>query len=190
MRDWPSGCGLGARRRRLPRAADRRVLLLGFASGLPLALTFGTLTFWLAEAGVDKASIGLFALVGIAYGWKFLWSPVIDHVPLPLLTRRLGRRRGWLLLVQLGLILSIIGARASAIRPRNLWRTALLAVLVAFLLGQPGHRHRRLPHRDPRRAAQQGAGAAMIVVGYRVAMLVSGAGALLIADPPAGRPPM
>ena len=77
------------------------VLLLGFASGLPLMLTVSTLTFWLAEARVDKAAIGLFALAGLPYTWKFVWSPVIDRVPLPPLTTLLGRRRGWLLAVQM-----------------------------------------------------------------------------------------
>ena len=179
--------GLAIRLRALARAGAAyrdprivRILLLGFASGLPLALTFGTLTFWLAQAGVDKASIGLFALVGIAYGCKFLWAPVIDHLPLPLLTRRLGRRRGWLLLCQLGLILSITAMGLSD-PATNLGRTALLAVLVAFCSASQDIviDAYRIEILDERR---QGAGAAVIVVGYRIAMLVSGAGALLIAD--------
>src|SRR3954468_7380685 len=76
------------------------VLLMGFASGLPLALTFGTLSFWLSEVGVSRTSIGLFALVGISYSLKFLWSPAIDRLPIPILTARLGRRRGWALAIQ------------------------------------------------------------------------------------------
>jgi PAT family beta-lactamase induction signal transducer AmpG len=162
---------------------DRRlvaILLLGFSSGLPLALTFGTLTFWLAEAGVDKAAIGLFALVGIAYGWKFVWAPVVDHLSLPLLTRLFGRRRGWILLCQLGLIVSIAAMGASDPAQR-LWVTALLAVLVAFCSASQdividAYRVELLEER------QQGAGAAVIVIGYRIAMLVSGAGALFLAD--------
>ena len=76
----------------------RRVLIvfaMGFASGLPLLLTLSTLSLWLAEAGIDKTTIGLFALVGVPYSVKFLWSPVIDRMPLPPLTTVLGRRRGW-----------------------------------------------------------------------------------------------
>ncbi|MGH6943903.1 MAG: AmpG family muropeptide MFS transporter [Geminicoccaceae bacterium] len=162
---------------------DRRViaiLLLGFASGLPLALTGATLTFWLAEAGIDKAAIGLFALVGIAYGWKFAWAPVIDRLPLPVLTRVLGRRRGWILLCQAALIAAIL-VLGTAHPAENLLATALLAVLVAFCSASQdividAYRVEILEER------QQGAGAAVIVIGYRIAMLVSGAGTLLIAD--------
>src|SRR5215467_15808098 len=70
------------------------VLLMGFSSGLPLALTFGTLSYWLAELGVSLTAIGLFGLVRASYSLKFLWSPLIDRLPIPLLTQRLGRRRG------------------------------------------------------------------------------------------------
>lgn len=156
------------------------ILFLGFASGLPLALTFGTLTFWLAEAGIDKAAIGLFALVSIAYGWKFAWAPLIDRLPLPLLTRLLGRRRGWILFCQLALIASILALGATDPRT-DLLATAALAALVAFCSASQdividAYRVEILNER------QQGAGAAVIVIGYRIAMLVSGAGALLIAD--------
>ena len=156
------------------------ILLLGFASGLPLALTYGTLTFWLAEAGIDKAAIGFLALVGSAYAWKFLWAPAIDSLPLPLLGRWLGRRRGWMLLWQVGLILSIVALGFS--HPADdLWRTAMLAVVVAFCSASQdividAYRIESLDEQ------QQGAGAAVYVIGYRIAMLVSGAGALLIAD--------
>jgi MFS transporter, PAT family, beta-lactamase induction signal transducer AmpG len=156
------------------------VLLLGFASGLPLLLTFSTLTFWLAEVGVDKSSIGLFALVGIAYGWKFLWSPVIDRLPLPPLTSWLGRRRGWLVALQLGLVLAILALGASD-PGRHLALTASLAVLVAFLSASQdividAYRVELLAERE------QGAGAACIVMGYRIAMLLAGAGVLLLAE--------
>ncbi|HET6468938.1 MAG TPA: AmpG family muropeptide MFS transporter [Geminicoccaceae bacterium] len=156
------------------------VLLLGFASGLPLMLTLSTLTFWLAESGVEKSSIGLFALVGIAYGWKFVWSPVMDRLPLPLFSRTFGRRRGWLLFTQILLILAILGLGASD-PTANLWQTAVFAVLVAFFSASQdividAYRVEILEER------QQGAGAAVIVIGYRVAMLVAGAGALVIAE--------
>jgi PAT family beta-lactamase induction signal transducer AmpG len=132
---------------------------MGFASGLPLPLTFATLSFWLAEAGVSRTNIGLFVLVGFAYNYKFLWSPVLDSVPIPWLTRRLGRRRSWALVIQALLMVAIFA------RPQRL-RGDLLATAAR------GH-HRllspsqdvvieRLPHRalTPRRgpgAAARGA---------------------------------
>lgn len=183
----PERSDLGARALDLLRAGSVyreprviAILFLGFASGLPLALTFGTLTFWLAEAGIDKAAIGLFALAGSAYGWKFVWAPLIDRVPLPGLTRLFGRRRGWILLCQVALIASILALGATD-PSEDLWWTAALAVLVAFCSASQdvvidAYRVELLEER------QQGAGAAVIVMGYRIAMLVSGAGALLIAD--------
>lgn len=155
-------------------------LCLGFASGLPLLLTLSTLTFWLAEAKIDKGSIGLFALVGLPYTWKFVWSPIIDRVPLPWFTARLGRRRGWLLLVQLLLAAAIV-ALGTCDPAQDLGRMALLALLVAFLSASQdividAYRVELLEER------QQGAGAAAVVIGYRVAMLLAGAGALVIAQ--------
>ncbi|MEK0083625.1 AmpG family muropeptide MFS transporter [Benzoatithermus flavus] len=156
------------------------VLFLGFASGLPLLLTLSTLTFWLAEAQVDKAQIGLFALAGLPYTWKFLWSPVMDRVRLPVLGSLLGRRRGWLVLVQSLLMLAILGLGACDPQ-HDLGRMAVFAVLVAFLSASQdivvdAYRVELLEER------QQGAGAAVVVIGYRIAMLVSGAGALVIAE--------
>src|SRR5579884_1336247 len=81
------------------------ILLMGFSSGLPLALTFGTLSYWLAEVGVSLTAIGLFGLVRASYSFKFLWSPVIDRLPIPVLTRHLGRRRSWALAIQFLLML-------------------------------------------------------------------------------------
>lgn len=174
MRDWL----LAARVYLEPRVLV--VLLLGFASGLPLLLTLSTLTFWLAEAKVDLASIGLFALVGLPYTWKFLWSPIIDRVPLPVLSRLFGRRRGWLLLVQCLLAAAIVALGASD-PERGLAQMAVFATLVAFLSASQdiiidAYRVELLDER------QQGAGAAAIVIGYRLAMLLAGAGALVIAE--------
>ncbi len=76
------------------------IFVMGFASGLPLALSSATLFFWLREAGVSLAAIGLFALLGTPYNTKFLWAPFIDRFPVPLLSRLLGRRRGWMLVIQ------------------------------------------------------------------------------------------
>ncbi len=156
------------------------ILILGFASGLPLALTGGTLTMRLAEAGVQTAAIGFFAWVGLAYGWKFVWSPIVDRVPLPLLTRRLGRRRGWLLLTQLTLVAAIVLLGLAA-PEAGLARVAALAVLVAFLSATQDividAFRVELVSQD-----RQGAAAAMLVIGYRLAMFASGAGALLLAE--------
>src|SRR5690242_19700774 len=76
------------------------ILLMGFSSGLPLALTFGTLSYWLAEIGVSLTTIGLFGLVRTSYSLKFIWAPLIDRLPIPVLTARLGRRRSWALTIQ------------------------------------------------------------------------------------------
>src|SRR3546814_16664019 len=81
---------------------------MGFSSGLPLLLTLSTLSYWLAKVGVDKTSIGLFALVGLPYSLKFLWAPVIDQVRIPGLARLLGHRRSWALVTQAALILAIL----------------------------------------------------------------------------------
>ena len=156
------------------------ILALGFASGLPLALTFGTLTFWLAEEGVSKSAIGLFALVGTAYTLKFLWSPLMDQLPLPPLTTWLGRRRGWLLATQIALIVTMIGLGQTAPSVDPGW-TAFWAVALAFASASQdividAYRVEILSDEE------QGVGAANIVFGYRVGMLVSGAGALYVAS--------
>jgi PAT family beta-lactamase induction signal transducer AmpG len=162
---------------------DRRVLailVLGFASGLPLALTGQTLQAWLKESGVSLQSIGLFALVGVPYTLKFLWAPLIDRVPLPILTRWLGRRRGWLIFAQ-ALLMAAIVALALSNPGQALALTAVFAVGVAFASATQdividAWRVEILEQR------QLAAGAASIVFGYRLGMLVSSAGALYLAD--------
>ena len=162
--------------------ADRRVvtiLFLGFSSGLPLALTFGTLNIWLKEVGVSKTTIGLFALMGTPYTLKFLWAPLVDRMPVPYLTRGLGRRRSWAILTQLALMATIAGLGATN-PAAHVELTALFAFMVAFWSASQdividAYRVEILEER------QYGAGAAMIVLGYRMGMLVSGAGALYLA---------
>jgi PAT family beta-lactamase induction signal transducer AmpG len=156
------------------------VMALGFASGLPLLLTLSTLSIWLAEEGVSKTTIGLFALVGTPYTFKFLWAPLIDRVRLPGLTALLGRRRGWGVLIQFLLAGAIValGATDPSADP---WATAFCAVLVAFLSASQdivldALRIELLEER------QQGAGAAIYVMGYRLGMLAAGAGALFLAE--------
>ena len=90
-----------------------RMLALGFAAGLPLLLVLGTLSFRLREAGIDRSTIGYFSWVGLAYGFKWVWAPLVDRVPLPGLTRWLGRRRAWLLLAQAGVMAGLIGLAAA-----------------------------------------------------------------------------
>jgi len=158
---------------------DRRVLqvlALGFSSGLPLLLTYSTLSAWLATGGVRRAAIGTFALVGTPYAFKFLWAPLMDRVPPPL---PLGRRRGWGITIQV-LLMGAILALGLCNPKHNLPLMAALAVLVAFLSASQdividAWRVESL-NRD-----QQAPGAAMIQAGYRIGMLVSGAGGLLIA---------
>ena len=156
------------------------ILLMGFSSGLPLALTFGTLSFWLSEVGVSRTSIGLFALVGISYSMKFLWSPVIDRMPIPFLTRHLGRRRGWALAIQPALALAILALGLTDPRS-DPGATAVAAVVVAFLSASQdividAYRIELL------RPEEQGAGAAATQWGYRIGMLVASAGALYAAS--------
>jgi MFS transporter, PAT family, beta-lactamase induction signal transducer AmpG len=159
--------------------ANRRIgimLPLGFASGLPLALTAGTLQAWLTVVGVDLKTIGIFTLVGLPYTVKFLWAPLMDRVTLPWL----GRRRGWMMVTQLGVatglaLMALIGPRD---RPELL---GVLAVLVAFLsasLDIVFDAYRT----DVLRPDERGFGAAVWVNGYRVALLLASAGALVLAD--------
>lgn len=171
---------LAAWRRSLAPYADRRVLLilpLGFASGLPLLLTFSTLSAWLSFAGLSRSTIGAFALVGVPYSFKFVWSPLVDRLPPPL---PLGRRRGWGIAIQIALIAATLGL--GACNPKGDLRVmGALALLVAFLSASQdividAYRVEILT------PEQQGPGAGMIQTGYRLAMLVSGAGTLLIAS--------
>lgn len=152
------------------------VLLLGFSSGLPLALTGATLQAWLAVEGVDIRTIGFFALVGQPYTYKFLWAPLMDRYTPPLL----GRRRGWLVVTQLALLASI--ALMGTLSPREApWLLGALALFVAFLSASQDivfDAYRT----DVLKEEERGAGAATSVLGYRIAMLVSGGLALILVD--------
>jgi MFS transporter, PAT family, beta-lactamase induction signal transducer AmpG len=160
--------------------SEPRVLLtvpLGFASGLPLLLTFSTLSARLATAGVSRAAIGAFALVGTPYAFKFLWAPLIDRLPPPV---PLGRRRGWGITIQIALIAATL-ALGYRDPKSNLAVMGALALLVAFLSASQdividAWRVEALTEE------QQGPGAGMIQTGYRIGMLAGGAGALVIAE--------
>ncbi len=155
------------------------ILFMGFSSGLPLPLTFGTLSFWLAQSGVSRTAIGLFALVGIPYSFKFLWSPLIDRLALPRLTRRLGRRRSWALVLQ-ALLAAAILALGFSDPVAGGARMAVIAVIVAFLSASQdividAYRIELLTPEE------QGAGAAATQWGYRFGMIAASAGALYAA---------
>lgn len=154
------------------------VLLLGFSSGLPLALSGSTLLVWMTESGVDLRTIGLFALVGTPYTLKFLWAPLVDAIHVPLFTRAFGRRRGWLLFSQLLLIIAIL-LLALTDPARSSLFVALGALLVAATSSTQdivvdAFRVESLPE------SEQAAGMASYVAAYRIGMLVSTAGALFI----------
>ena len=89
------------------------MLSLGFSAGLPLLLVLGTLSFWLREAGIDRSTIGHLSWIGLAYGFKWMWSPLVDRLSLPLLTRWLGRRRAWLLLSQIVIVIALAGMAST-----------------------------------------------------------------------------
>ena len=153
-----------------------QTLGLGFASGLPLLLTYSTLQAWLATVGVRRATLGAIALVGTAYSFKFVWAPLMDRVPPPI---PLGRRRGWGITIQLLLIGAIL-ALGLCDPKHNLPRMAILAVAVAFLSASQDIviDAWRVESLAP---DQQAPGAAMVQSGYRIGMLAAGAGALFIA---------
>ncbi|MEC4688764.1 MAG: muropeptide MFS transporter AmpG, partial [Nitrospirota bacterium] len=167
----------------LPRLLEilgnRRIavlLPLGFASGLPLALTSGTLQAWLTVAGVDLRTIGIFALVGLPYTLKFLWAPLMDRFTLPWL----GRRRGWMIATQLALVAAI--AAMGVIGPGDvIWALGIVALLLAFTSASQDivfDAYRT----DTLQPQERGFGAGVSVMGYRIAMLVSGAMALILSD--------
>jgi MFS transporter, PAT family, beta-lactamase induction signal transducer AmpG len=155
------------------------LFFLGFSSGLPRLLIYSTLAFWLLEEGLSIAAVGLFAATSVPYNLKFLWAPLLDRVRIPGLSRWLGIRRSWILVTQLGLAASI-AAMAFTHPGTNPGLMAILAIVVATWSASQdvvidAYRVERLEDRE------QGAGAAVAVFGYRMAMLVASAGALYIA---------
>ncbi|MBZ4212344.1 MAG: MFS transporter [Rhodoferax sp.] len=159
--------------------ASLRMLSLGFSAGLPLLLVLGTLSFWLREAGVDRTTIGYLSWVGLAYAFKWVWAPLVDRMPIPLLTSWLGRRRSWLLLAQLGIMAGLVAMSFNdprvALQP-VVWGALAVAVgsatqdiaLDAFRIESAG-------------SERQAALAAAYQTGYRLAMIWAGAGVLWLA---------
>jgi PAT family beta-lactamase induction signal transducer AmpG len=156
------------------------ILLLGFSSGLPRLLVASTLGAWLADNSVDRAAIGLFAYVALPYSFNFVWAPFLDQLKAPILSRFLGRRQSWMIISQISIAFMLVGLGQTnpVISP---WWTAAFALGVAFFSASQdiiidAYRTEYLDDDE------YGPGAAVAVFGYRVGMLVAGAGALAFAD--------
>jgi PAT family beta-lactamase induction signal transducer AmpG len=156
-----------------------RMLFLGFSAGLPLLLVFGTLSFWLREAGVDRTTIGFVSWVALAYAFKWAWAPLVDRLPLPWLTARLGRRRSWLLASQLAIAAGLVGMAVTdpALHLRPLVVFALLTAFASATQDIALDAYRI----ESAAIEKQAALAAAYQTGYRLAMIWAGAGALAIA---------
>ncbi|MDO9196719.1 MFS transporter, partial [Rhodoferax sp.] len=156
-----------------------RMLLLGFSAGLPLLLVLGTLSFWLREAGIDRTTIGYLSWVGLAYAFKWAWAPLVDRMPIPLLTRWLGRRRSWLLLAQLAVMVGLVAMSF------NDPRVALQPVVWGALAVAFGSATQDIAldafRIESANTDRQAALAAAYQTGYRLAMIWAGAGVLWIA---------
>ena len=150
------------------------MLLLGMSAGLPLLLVLGTLSFRLREAGIDRATISFLGWVGLAYGFKWVWAPLVDRMPIPLLTRMLGRRRSWLLVSQLVVMLGLVGMALS--NPQEGVSTlARWALLVAFASATQDIALDAF-RIESATVDRQAVLAANYQTGYRIAMIAAGAG--------------
>ena len=156
------------------------MLFLGFAAGLPLLMVFSTLSAWLSDLDISRSTIGFFGWVGITYSIKVLWAPVVDRLKLPVLTNLLGQRRSWMLVGQFGVMVGLV-AMVLADPQVSLTSIAVCAVLVAF---SSSTQDIAIDAFRIESAADeyQGAMSASYIFGYRLALLVAGAGALYIAD--------
>ncbi len=164
---------------------DRRsliMLFLGFVAGIPILLIFSSLSLWLREAGIDRSVVTMFSWAALGYAFKFIWAPLIDAVPLPILTKILGRRRSWILVSQIMIIAAI--CIMASVNPANEGSLVLMAV-GAVLLGFSSATQDividayRIELAPP---SLQAVLSAMYVTGYRIGMIVAGAGALYLAD--------
>ncbi len=167
--------------------SDRRaftMLLLGFAAGMPLLLIFSTLSLWLSEAGIEKKTVTMFSWAALGYSFKFVWAPLIDSLPLPYLSRVLGKRRAWLFLAQVLVIAAII--TMGSIDPQNpqqLAAMAMAAVLLGFSAATQdividAYRIEIAPNDH----AMQTVMSSTYTVGYRLGLIAAGAGSLLLAE--------
>ena len=162
-----------------PRAVC--MLFLGFSAGLPLLLVFGTLSVWLREAGIERATLTFLSWAALGYSFKFVWAPIVDRMPLPYLTRRLGRRRAWLLISQIAVFGSLMWTSFFDPQSDLLALTVIGAVCIGFSSATQDIviDAYRIESAPPDLQAML---AATYIVGYRVGMIVAGAGALWIAD--------
>ena len=156
--------------------ASLRMLLLGMSAGLPLLLVLGTLSYRLREAGIDRATISFLGWVGLAYGFKWIWAPLVDRMPIPLLTRWLGRRRSWLLLAQIVTMLGLVGMALHSPQ-QGVTALARLALLVAFASATQDIALDAF-RIESATAERQAILAANYQTGYRLAMICAGAGVL------------
>ena len=159
------------------------MLFLGFSAGIPLLLIFSSLSLWLREAGAERAAVTYFSWAALGYSFKFVWAPLVDQLPLPLLTRLLGRRRAWMLLAQLAIIVAIIGMAAidPAASEQSLAWMAIAAVLLGFSSATQDiviDAYRI----ESAEAELQAMMSATYIAGYRIGMLTAGAGSLFLAD--------
>ncbi|MDP0589374.1 MAG: MFS transporter [Candidatus Endonucleobacter bathymodioli] len=160
------------------------LLFLGFSAGLPLMLLFSSLSFWLREAEISRATIGFFSWIGLAYSVKWIWSPLIDKLSIPYLKPLLGRRRSWLIVSQAGIVAGLVGM-AFTDPALNLEAMVMFAVVVAFCSATQDiviDAYRI----DAAEIELQAALAATYMIGYRIAMITAGAGTLAIAGFVAG----
>jgi len=158
------------------------LLMLGFSAGLPLLLIFSSLSLWLMEAGVERRAVTFFSWAALGYSFKFVWAPLVDRLPLPWLTARLGRRRAYMLLAQVGVASAIVGMAMTdpAQGPQALVAMALFAVMLGFMSATQDiviDAYRI----EIARPEQQGLLSAAYIAGYRVGMIVAGAGVLFLA---------
>jgi PAT family beta-lactamase induction signal transducer AmpG len=163
-----------------PSVKVLRLALLGFSAGLPIILIFSTLSLWLREAGVDTSAVTYFSWAALGYSFKFIWAPIVDKLPLPILSRMLGRRRGWLLLAQCFVISSIV-FMASVNPIQGLTAMALGAVALGFSSATQDiviDAYRI----ECAAAEDQALLSSSYIAGYRIGMIASGAGALYLAD--------
>lgn len=159
------------------------LLFLGFSAGIPILLIFSTLSVWLREAGVERSAITFFSWAALGYSFKFIWAPLVDLLPLPFLTKILGRRRGWLILAQILIILSI--CCMAMVDPRaGEWNLTIMA-MAAVLLGFSSATQDIVIDAFRIECAEESLQALLAstyIIGYRIAMIVAGAGSLFLAD--------
>jgi PAT family beta-lactamase induction signal transducer AmpG len=157
-----------------------RMLFLGFSAGLPLLLVFGTLSFWLREAGLELSAIGFFSWIGLVYAFKWAWSPLVDQLPIPLLTAKFGKRRSWLLVSQIAVGIGLFGIAISD-PSKGVSGLIGFALLTAFASATQDIALDAF-RIESGLVEDQGAMAATYQMGYRLAMITSSAGALFLAS--------